>query len=189
MHKPKSKHLLEKLVLMRRFGHDRRGVAAVEFALVAIPFFFIVFAIIETCLVTTAGVILTNSVNGAARQVMTGAVQKGEMDEAGFRKVICDGIGAMMSCDRLKLDMRTYPAGESIPAMQMRDGGVDEIGVLLRPGSGGHDHGPARLLRVAVDAAFLNRLAEETNGNMILSSVVAFMNEPFGSSVNPNATC
>ena len=40
---------------LRRFRRDRRGSAAVEFALIATPFFALLFAIIETSIVFFAG--------------------------------------------------------------------------------------------------------------------------------------
>lgn len=43
---------------LRRFGRNRRGSAAVEFALVAPVFFALIFAIIETALVFFAGQVL-----------------------------------------------------------------------------------------------------------------------------------
>ncbi len=45
------------------FRRDTRGNAAVEFALIAFPFFFLLLAMIETALATTAGVMLNNAVD------------------------------------------------------------------------------------------------------------------------------
>jgi hypothetical protein len=121
---------------------------------------------------------------------MTGAVQKSAMDEGGFRKSICDDVGMLVSCDRLKLDMRTYPAGEPIPTdVKMDKGGVDGAQFCFDPGA----QDAITVLRVYYEwpwaTAFLNKLAENTNGNLILSSTTAFINEPFGSSTNPNSNC
>jgi Flp pilus assembly protein TadG len=176
--------------ILGRFGKDERGVAAIEFAMVALPFFFIVFAIIETALATTAGVLLNNAVNQAARQVMTGEVQKGDMDAAGFRERICGDISAMMSCSRLKLDMRTFPAGERIPEeIKIKKGSVDDGGFCFDPGS----QESITVLRAYYEwpwtTGMLSKLAEGTNGNQILSSMAAFMNEPFGGVTNPNSNC
>lgn len=172
------------------FKKDENGVAAVEFALVALPFFFIVFAIIETALATTAGVVLNNAVNAAARQVMTGEVQKGEMNAADFRARICGDISPIMACSRLKLDMRTYPAGTRIPEeLKLTKGSIDDSQFCFDPGS----QDTITVLRAYYEwpwtAGMLSALATDTNGNQILSSMAAFMNEPFGGATNPNSNC
>src|SRR5579884_3514899 len=58
-----------------RFLRRQEGAAAVEFALVALPFFALMFAIIETALVFFAGQSLEAAAAEAGRQIMTGQVQ------------------------------------------------------------------------------------------------------------------
>lgn len=169
---------------------ETSGVAAVEFALVAVPFFFILFAMIETALATTAGVMLNNAVNSAARQVMTGSVQKADMDADGFRRMICGDIGMLMSCERLTLDMRTFPAGQPIPnSVTLRDGAVDRGSACYDPG--GQD--TITVIRAYYEwpwtTSMLNVLAESTNGNAILGAMAAFMNEPFGGAMSTKSSC
>jgi len=44
--------LLERAVrFLYRFGREKKGVAAVEFAIIAIPFFLLLYAVIDTGLV------------------------------------------------------------------------------------------------------------------------------------------
>ncbi|MHA1524338.1 MAG: TadE/TadG family type IV pilus assembly protein, partial [Alphaproteobacteria bacterium] len=57
---------------VRRFGKNRDGVAAVEFAIVAAPFFAILFAIFETAFVFYADLMLDTGLAQAARMVRTG---------------------------------------------------------------------------------------------------------------------
>ncbi|RIY02012.1 pilus assembly protein [Aureimonas flava] len=173
-----------------RFRRDASGVAAVEFSLVALPFFFVLMAMIETALATTAGVMLNNAVNSAARGVMTGSVQKSDMDADGFRRLICGDIDMMMSCDRLVLDMRTFPAGSPIPtSVALRDGAVDSENFCFDPG--GQD--TITVIRAYYPwpwvTSILNGFAEDTNGNAILGSMAAFMNEPFGGATSTKANC
>ncbi|MBC8129296.1 MAG: pilus assembly protein, partial [Rhizobiaceae bacterium] len=65
-----------------RFRRDRKGVAAVEFAILAIPFFVTVFAIVETSLVFLAELTLDQSVDRVARKVRTGELERKGADEA-----------------------------------------------------------------------------------------------------------
>ena len=57
---------------MRRFRRNRRGSAAVEFALVAPVFFALLFAIIETAMVFFAGQVLETGVKGALEHGLPG---------------------------------------------------------------------------------------------------------------------
>lgn len=175
---------------VRRFRRDASGAAAVEFALVALPFFFFLMAMIETALATTAGVMLNNAVNSAARQVMTGSIQKSDMDADGFRRMICGDIDMLMSCERLSLDMRTFPAGSPIPtSVTLRDGAVDSQNFCFDPGAAD----TITVIRAYYEwpwtTSMLNTLQEDTNGNAILGAMAAFMNEPFGGATSGKSTC
>src|ERR1700674_1936102 len=61
--------------IFRRFRRNRRGSAAVEFALVAPVFFALLFAIIETGIMFFANQVLESITQNAARQVPTGQAQ------------------------------------------------------------------------------------------------------------------
>ena len=56
---------------IRRFRRNRRGSAAVEFALVAPVFFALLFAIIETGLMFFAGQVLETGTQDSARLMYT----------------------------------------------------------------------------------------------------------------------
>ena len=59
----------------RRFRRNRRGSAAVEFALVAPVFFALLFAIIETAIMFFASQVLETMTANASRLIMTGTEQ------------------------------------------------------------------------------------------------------------------
>ena len=59
----------------RRFARQQDGAAAVEFALVALPFLALTFAILETALVFFAGQTLEAAATDAGRLIMTGQAQ------------------------------------------------------------------------------------------------------------------
>src|SRR5712671_2242535 len=70
---------------LRRFRRNRRGSAAVEFALVAPVFFALLFAIIETAIVFFAGQVLETVTQDSARMIMTGQAQTAAFTQAQFR--------------------------------------------------------------------------------------------------------
>ena len=174
----------------RRFARDVRGVAAIEFAMVALPFFFVVFAIIETALVTGAGIMLDNAVNDVARQVMTGEVQSANLDANAFRKMICDEVSALMSCDKVKIDLRTFDTADKIPtSVTMKLGSVDDSQFCYDPGA----EDTITVLRAFYEwpftATMLSSLASDSKGNAVLMAMAAFMNEPFGATATSHSTC
>src|SRR5262245_61374441 len=101
---------LERTVrFLGRFGRAQKGVAAVEFAIIAIPFFLLLYAVIDTGLVFFAQSTLENGVATAARQIKTGQAQTSNMSQTQFRTLICNQIKMLLKCDaRLGVDVRRF---------------------------------------------------------------------------------
>src|ERR1700730_5027278 len=76
--------------LFRRFGRNRKGSAAVEFALVAPAFIALLFAILETGIMFFAGQYLQTITQDGARIIMTGQAQNAGDTQTAFHKYICD---------------------------------------------------------------------------------------------------
>src|SRR5438477_4855404 len=85
--------------VLRRLRRNRRGSAAVEFALVAPVFFALLFAIIETGLVFFAGQVLETMAQDSARMIMTGQAQNAGYTQAQFQAYVCSQIPALFTCD------------------------------------------------------------------------------------------
>ncbi|TPW32667.1 TadE/TadG family type IV pilus assembly protein [Pararhizobium mangrovi] len=119
----------------RRLLASRDGAAAIEFALLAIPFFLIVFAIIETFVAFTGEQLLENAVDTMGRKLRTGQIV-GQTGHAGtfmnaeqFRTAFCEEIDIMMSCNgsstapKLLLDVRSFDSFADMPTGVPRQGG------------------------------------------------------------------
>ncbi len=93
----------------RRFGGDDSGVTAIEFALLALPFFTIILAIVETALIFLAGQILDSAVNDLSRLIRTGQAQSSTpaYNAETYRAAICAGLYRMFDCngDRLRVSV------------------------------------------------------------------------------------
>ena len=89
--------------LLRRFGRSQRGAAAVEFALVAGPFFFVLASICETGLLLFTEYVMQNAVQEASRMVRTGQVTATDgtllKSASQFKTEICDQVSAIIDCD------------------------------------------------------------------------------------------
>ena len=88
---------------------DRSGVTAVEFALVAVPFFTLTFGIVEVGLVHLANRLLDNAVVSSARLIRTGQAH-GNLDQEQFKQSVCDYMPSFM-CDTKKIyvDVQSVP--------------------------------------------------------------------------------
>jgi Flp pilus assembly protein TadG len=90
-------------MLVGRLKRDERGAVAVEFALLALPFFTLIFAIIETSMVFFASQILDSAVQDAGRLVRTGQAHAANYNSANFRTAVCNGTFGLFRCANLKV--------------------------------------------------------------------------------------
>ncbi|MCJ8517903.1 Flp pilus assembly protein TadG [Pseudorhizobium tarimense] len=107
--------------------HSRDGAAAIEFALLAIPYFLIVFAIIETFIAFTGEQLIGNAVDTMSRKLRTGQITAENTDEAAFRTQFCDEIAILIQCsgakdNKLILDVRSFSTFADIPKTIPRKG-------------------------------------------------------------------
>ena len=85
----------------RRFMRDEGGVTAIEFGVLAFPFFGIVGAILQTSLIFLASQVLESAVHDASRTIRTGQVQAAGTTLEQFRTDVCGRLYGMSDCDGL----------------------------------------------------------------------------------------
>nr|WP_245571260.1 TadE/TadG family type IV pilus assembly protein [Neorhizobium alkalisoli] len=106
-----------------RIFRSRDGAAAIEFAMLAIPYFMIVFAILETFIAYTGEQLVANAVDTMARKLRTGNITASNTDRTAFRRTFCNEVSIMIKCseeeiatpDKLWLDVRSFPSFADIP--------------------------------------------------------------------------
>src|SRR5262249_28134914 len=87
--------------ILRRFRSSQRGSAAVEFAMVALPFFGMLFAIFEFGLMFLAGQVLETVTQDSARLVYTNQAQASKFDATIFKNDLCDRLsGLLFDCQK-----------------------------------------------------------------------------------------
>lgn len=102
------------VVSLTRFRDNKRGSAAVQFALVAPIFFALLFAIIETSLVFFAGQVLETGTQDSARLMLTHQAGDSNMTQAQFTTNLCNRVSVLLNCAGLYIDVKTYPEGTAI---------------------------------------------------------------------------
>lgn len=108
---------------LRRFIRSRDGATAIEFALLAIPYFVILFAVLETFIAFTAEQMVTNAVDTLARKMRTGQITAANTTSQQFRQAFCNEISIIIACSstevatpsKLFLDVQTFSSFSAIP--------------------------------------------------------------------------
>ena len=167
--------------VLRRFRRNRRGSAAVEFALVAPVFFALLFAIIETAIIFFASQVLETVTQDSARQIMTGQAQSAAYTQAQFKTFLCGKIPALFDCANVYVDVKSYPAFASVSIADPIDAGKNFVpNMSYSPGSAGD----IVVVRVFYQwPLFVTGLgyniANLSGSKRLLSATAAFRNEPF----------
>jgi len=172
---------------LEAFAADKRGIAAVEFALIAIPFFFLIFGLLEVCVIFIMASVLEHGASEASRAIRTGQFQQAGAGELAFKNAVCSELFDLMSCgDKLSLDVKTFSnfAGTGNPSPIDPDtGDLDDSGFEFSPGA----QNEIVVIRVFYEWDLMIPLMSKPLANMsgdrrLLQATIAFRNEPFGAS-------
>jgi len=176
-----------------RFRGNRRGSAAVEFALVAPMFFALLFAIIETALMFFAGQVLETITQNSARVVLTGQAQSGSVTacavsgvaapctQTTFKSYVCAQIPALFDCNSLYVDVTSFSSFSAVTLPTHLDGACNfDTNMNYSAGNAG-DIVVVRLFYqwpLFVTGLGYNIGCGSTNKRLLVATV-AFKNEPY----------
>jgi Flp pilus assembly protein TadG len=168
---------------VRRFAKEQDGAAAVEFALVAAPFFALMFAIMETALVFFASQTLETAVSDSARLIMTGQAQAGSFSQTQFKSAVCAKISGLFDCNNgMYVDVKTYSSFGTVDNSPP----IDAQGNLKSSTFGYAPGGPGDIVVVRlmyqwpVYASLLGfNLGNMAGNKRLIMATAAFRNEPY----------
>lgn len=164
-----------------RFSRADQGATAIEFAIVAVPFLMLVFAMIELGLVFMVSLLLENAIIDVGRTIRTGQVQSAGGNAASFKTAVCDKIGPIgsLSCSTaLQLDVRTY---DNYAASNTSANNTADLPTSMQftPGT----PGSIVLIRAYYTWPLITPLLQTglqtSNGQRIIYAATAFTNEPY----------
>jgi Flp pilus assembly protein TadG len=89
----------------RAFVRDERGVTAIEFGMLALPFFTIIFAILQTAIMFLGMQVLDSAVEDASRMIRTGRAQSANYQMADFRTLMCGYTFNLFDCSQIKINV------------------------------------------------------------------------------------
>jgi Flp pilus assembly protein TadG len=176
-----------------RLAGDRRGAAAVEFALVSVVFVLSLCATLSIALVIFLRLELDYATSKAARQIMNGTVQKSGYSADSFRtQLVCGALPAVFDCGSVVVNVKTAVKAVN-PSGYYAFVTSDLSGLIMpSPGGGGsYDvgvQGSYVYLQVVYPISFLPSLVTSIIGNgkdaqgnpaYLAVSTAAFRNEQF----------
>jgi Flp pilus assembly protein TadG len=168
--------------VLGRFRRNRRGSAAVEFALVAPMFFAVLFAIIELALVFFASQILETVTQDTSRLIMTGQAQNAAFTQAQFKNAVCAKLVTMFDCvNGVSIDVKSYTEFSVVNIADPIDAGKNFV-----PPNNYLPGGPGDIVVVRlfykwplfVTGLGLN-LTNVGTSQRLLTATAAFQNEPY----------
>lgn len=166
-----------------RWVRDVSAVAAVEFALVGVPFVIMTMGIVEMALIFTSQSVLQNATFSAARLIRTGQLQQGEMGdpEQAFREAVCDSTALIISCDNIQFTVSALEdfsdADDVVPEF-------DEEGNLQNPEFDAGAENDVVLVRVVynypIATPIMQEVLSDVQGNKRgLMSTIILQTEPY----------
>jgi Flp pilus assembly protein TadG len=167
----------------KSLSRDRRGSVAVEFALIGIPFFMLLFGILEVGLIFFGNSMLEKATADGARLVRTGQAQAANMTATQFHDYICTQVSPLLSCStNLQVDVEAFNDFSDVNITNP----INTNGTLNTNLNNYIVGGPGDIVLVRTFYTwdivtpllrpFFSNLA---NGQRLMTSAATFRNEPF----------
>ncbi|WP_022719929.1 TadE/TadG family type IV pilus assembly protein [Rhodopseudomonas sp. B29] len=171
------------------FAKNSAGATAVEFALIALPFFAILIALVQTFFLFFAQSVLENAVRRSARQLLTGQFQSQTASltqaaaTAAFTQVVCNNASVLLTCSGLMVDVEVAnnwsSANIGTPTLTYDATGKVSNSWQFNPGHAG-DIVVVRVMYLwpVFFGPIAFNLANQPNNSRLIMASAAFQNEP-----------
>ncbi len=165
-----------------------KGAAAIEFALLAVPFFMLLMGTFETGAMLLVNYSMDDGIADAARMIRTGQVDKKGITAAQFKQLACNKMYVVSDCaSKLYVDVRKFKdfASVNIPPALDSDGNLS--GSVTKPAYQIGKPMDVVVVRAYYEWSFVTPfigkfLSNMSNDKRLLATGAAFRNEPYGDS-------
>ncbi|QTN20907.1 pilus assembly protein [Brevundimonas sp. AJA228-03] len=160
----------------------RSGVAAVEFAMVALPFFFLIFAVMQLGLLFLVDAILENATLQAGRLIRTGEAATRNLSAGQFKAELCSKMSVFASecSSRATVEVReiaqfrnqTLPdpvVNGELPTSPPYTNGTTSSLILIR----------VWYRQPLIAPTMFQAMSRLSSGDTVLSATTAFRSEPY----------
>ena len=171
--------------LYRRYFFRTEGATAVEFALVAVPFTFLLMGIIEVSLFFAASAVIQGATTDAARLIKTGQIQNSQNTDPQqlFEDRLCDAASVFANCERLQYEvaqLNNYSDYSSYPPSYDDDGNLESSGFTT---GGSNDIVMVRVVyRYKLMIPMIAQIFQDSgrsDGTRLIMATVIFQTEPY----------
>lgn len=173
-------------MLLRPFLRDKRGATAIEFAILALPFSALLFAILESCISFASQQLMANITDDIARRLRTGQIREAEIQDnpEKLKKMICDQLDVVVTanCPGLDVDLQSFDSFDKIAAIRVKylNKDLDTTGFKVDPGPAMSKNLLRVFYRWPVMTDFLKISMSNLDGGKVLHfASAAWQNEPF----------
>jgi len=164
------------------FGGNRKGSAAVQFAMVGVPFFMMLFAIIETAIMFFAQEALETATQDTARLILTGQAQSAGYSQSQFKTQLCNNLATFFDCTNgIYINVQNFSSFAGVAATNPIDGSGNFVNNFsYSPGGSGSIVLVQVFYMWPLFVTGLGYNVANVNGHYrLLSGTAAFRNEPF----------
>lgn len=173
---------LARLIGWAGFCGNELGGAAVDFALVMLPFIAVLMAIVQSAIVLFAGEVLKTAAANSARMIFTGQAQTANWSAAQFHDKVCANLPVMFACSsNIYVDVRSFSTFSAVDLPSPTDpSGNLTKNYVYQPGGPGDVIVVRLIYQWPIFGATLGiGLVNSASNTNTLVSTAAFRNEPY----------
>tara|TARA_X000000950_G_scaffold140658_1_gene174554 strand:- start:4452 stop:4988 length:537 start_codon:yes stop_codon:yes gene_type:complete len=167
--------------LIFKYRKSEDGVTAIEFSLLAIPYFMLVLGILEISIMFASASLLDGAVTNASRMIRTGQLQNSVGDpETNFRNALCDYATVLVDCNSVQLEVVPI---DSFANYNNYDPTYDADGDLVSQGFDAGGSEDEVLVRVVYYHSLVTPLVAQLLGGpdqrQLFVTTMVFQSEPY----------
>ncbi len=169
-------------VFIRQWLRKTEGTTAIEFSLLAIPFFVLTLGIIELSIMYASASLLEGATNSAARLIRTGQIQQSQEGDPEdlFREAMCNYATVLINCEEVSIEAIRMDSFTDFDTYQPQ---FDEDGNLIPQGFNAGGSSDRVLIRVAyrytLITPFVGHILGGATGSMLFMSTIVLQTEPY----------
>lgn len=183
---PKQGSLASARARMKAFTRDERGVTVVEFGILALPFFTVIFAILQTAIMFLTSQVLDSALEDASRKVRTGEAASFSIDQ--FRSLVCDSTYNLIDCSQIQLRSEVLSSFANVTSTVPQS--CDLTTCTWTSGWQNYDSGSTGSCRQVIQVSAYYRyplivvlpyfnLKNQPDNYRLISAIRVFRNEPY----------
>lgn len=157
------------------------GASAIEFAIVAPVFFFLVFSIIESSMFMLHQHSLRYIVFESTRDIQTGEIQRATSPSEAFKTAYCSHTPAFVDCNNIQFDVRAF---STVSAVSLQKPQFDEDGLAtnfnFNPGRQEQITMVTAAMRYRFNTPVLKKVFQPDGKPVLMVGYSIAKNEPFG---------